>query len=392
MALRIAVDGAGIEAADDLGAEPQRLVHQLERARPAQQARLREGDDLDVDRCRDSRSRVAITPSMPHRPCSVSTSTWLRMWVEPIGERQHDLARGLARRVDVELALLERARCRSCRCSRGPTSLACQGRPSRVLSRWVCASTRPGSSDGAAAVLDRRRRGAPMRRRPICDDARRRSISTSAAAPAHRADVAAAGGRCGHAMASCRVQRSFGLSASRSQSPSRLTDEHDQAELQRPGTRRSTTSPRTGTGCRCGSACRARAASIGMPTPRKDSVASDRMARPRLSVAATRTGVSVLGRMWRQHDARGRHADDPRRQHIFLAPLDHGRGAHGAGVLHPVVSEIASTRMPAAKALAQAGGSSSRKIGADQDGHQQGRDRQHRVAEPHQQVVDPAAR
>ena len=34
----------------------------------------------------------------------------------------------------------------------------------------------------------------------------------------------------------------------------------------------------------------------GTPTPRKDSVASDRMARPRLSVAMTSTGPRTLGR------------------------------------------------------------------------------------------------
>ncbi len=42
----------------------------------------------------------------------------------------------------------------------------------------------------------------------------------------------------------------------------------------------------------------------GMPMPRNDSVASVRIARPKFSVAATSTGVSVLGRMWLRHDAR----------------------------------------------------------------------------------------
>ena len=37
----------------------------------------------------------------------------------------------------------------------------------------------------------------------------------------------------------------------------------------------------------------------GMPMPRNDSVASVRMAMPKFSVAATRMGVMVLGRIWR---------------------------------------------------------------------------------------------
>ncbi|MNU02782.1 hypothetical protein D3C71_2112610 [compost metagenome] len=36
----------------------------------------------------------------------------------------------------------------------------------------------------------------------------------------------------------------------------------------------------------------------GMPMPRNDNVASVRIAMPKLSVAATMIGVSVLGRIW----------------------------------------------------------------------------------------------
>lgn len=49
MALRVAVDRGGVEAADDVGTQAQRLLHQLGRVGPAEQSPLRERDDLDVD-------------------------------------------------------------------------------------------------------------------------------------------------------------------------------------------------------------------------------------------------------------------------------------------------------------------------------------------------------
>src|SRR5690606_15235277 len=94
-------------------------------------------------------------------------------------------------------------------------------------------------------------------------------------------------------------QRSFGFSASRSQSPRILTDNTSRDSWiagnttihHRPENRYSLpmriSVPSDG--------------SVGgMPTPRKLSVASIRIASPKFSVAATSTGVSVFGRMWRR--------------------------------------------------------------------------------------------
>jgi len=108
-------------------------------------------------------------------------------------------------------------------------------------------------------------------------------------------------------------------------------------------------------------------------------------------VAATMTGVSVLGRNVARHDPARRHLDDARRQHILLAPLDHGRGAHGAGVLNPVRQRDRQHQHDGREGLAQRRRQQFAEDRRDQDRHQQRRDRQHGVAEPHQQIVDAPA-
>ena len=88
-------------------------------------------------------SRVAATPSMPASPTSVSMSTWLRMQVEPLATdkaawradwRAGSMPHSFFRRRSVSILSTRR----------GPAWCGRQPIPSRVLSRWVCASTRPG--------------------------------------------------------------------------------------------------------------------------------------------------------------------------------------------------------------------------------------------------------
>ena len=99
---------------------------------------------------------------------------------------------------------------------------------------------------------------------------------------------------------------------------------------------------------------------IGMPTPRKESVASERMARPRLSVAETSTGVSVLGRMWRSMIRaagtwmmRAARTYSLRRSTIVSARTTRAYCTQ-------LVREIASTSTIAAKGSRSSGGSSPR--------------------------------
>ncbi len=131
---------------------------------------------------------------------------------------------------------------------------------------------------------------------------------------------------------------------------------------------------------------------IGMPTPRKESVASDRMARPRLSVAATMTGVSVLGRICRRmirDDAtlmmRAASTYSLRRSTMVEARTVRAYCTQ-------LVSEIETTSTSCRERLAQlAGGSSWREDRAQRIAISSVGIEQHGVAEPHQQIVDPAA-
>lgn len=92
-----------------------------------------------------SASRMAITPSMPEIPTSVSTSTCVRICVVPCDTDsaicRPDCRRasiGSARRCARSLSILS--------ISRGPTALRYHAMPRRFLSRCVCASTNPGSA------------------------------------------------------------------------------------------------------------------------------------------------------------------------------------------------------------------------------------------------------
>ena len=101
---RIAVDATGVEPANHVGAIGQRRLHQLQRAGPAHQTRLREGHDLDVD-C------VAILLA---RDCHSLESREPDVGVDvdmaanrggALAERQRRQPGGLALRIDVPFTL-----------------------------------------------------------------------------------------------------------------------------------------------------------------------------------------------------------------------------------------------------------------------------------------------
>jgi hypothetical protein len=100
MAFRVAVDGAGIEAADQVRAHAHRLFQQGGDARADQQAGLREGDDLDVH---DIGIGVAGGEHALH-PAEADGVVDIDMAADMRGahaQRLHHLTGGLPGRVDI---------------------------------------------------------------------------------------------------------------------------------------------------------------------------------------------------------------------------------------------------------------------------------------------------
>jgi hypothetical protein len=105
MALGIAVDRAGIEPADDLAAGLHRRIHQFQRARPAQQAGLREGDEFDIDDVPPGVARRQDALDAPEPVLGVDIDMAADMGrAEDRG--LHGLTRRLARGFDVEPLLV----------------------------------------------------------------------------------------------------------------------------------------------------------------------------------------------------------------------------------------------------------------------------------------------
>ncbi len=77
--------------------------------------------------------------------------------------------------------------------------------------------------------------------------------------------------------------------------------------------------------------------------------------------------------------------------HVLLAPFHHGGGPDGARILHPAGERDGEHENDRREWIAQGRRQQLAEDGTDKDRHKQGRDRQNRVAKPHQQVVDPAA-
>src|SRR6185312_8758148 len=101
-----------------------------------------------------------------------------------------------------------------------------------------------------------------------------------------------------------RHQRSLGLSASRSQSPSRLTDSTSSTRAI-PGKMVIHHSPENRKSLPMRISVPSEGCVGGTPTPRKESVASVMMASARLMVAITSTGPITLGSTWRSMMASG---------------------------------------------------------------------------------------
>src|SRR6185437_59535 len=101
-----------------------------------------------------------------------------------------------------------------------------------------------------------------------------------------------------------RHQRSLGLSASRSQSPRRLTDSTSSTSA-RPGKMVIHHSPENRKSLPMRISVPSEGCVGGTPTPRKDNVTSVMMASARLMVAMTSTGPITLGSTWRSMMASG---------------------------------------------------------------------------------------
>ena len=90
-------------------------------------------------------ARVAITPSIPHMPWSVSTSTWERIWVVP-WPTDKTTCRADCRAGSILIARLSWRSLSILSIKRGPASFGRQPMPHSDLSRCACASTSPGST------------------------------------------------------------------------------------------------------------------------------------------------------------------------------------------------------------------------------------------------------
>ncbi len=89
------------------------------------------------------------------------------------------------------------------------------------------------------------------------------------------------------------------------------------------------------------------------------------------------------------HDAGVGHAGDAGGLDVFFPPLDHGRAAHRAGVLHPTGEGDGQNQNPEGQGVMGIG-----KQGAahasNQQGDQDGREGEHDIAHPHQKGIEPA--
>ena len=165
-----------------------------------------------------------------------------------------------------------------------------------------------------------------LARRDVEGDDRRSRVS----APRRVGNLDPAG--CGRESAA--VIASFGLSASRSQSPSRLTASTSSASVM-PGKIAIHHSPENRKSLPMRISVPSEGCVGGRPTPRNDSVASVMMASARLMVAITSTGPSTLGRTCRNMIRAGRSPISRAASTYSLLLLDQRRAAHGARILHP---------------------------------------------------------
>ena len=170
------------------------------RAGTHQHAGLREGDDLEVDRRRDSARASPSRLRCPQRPTSVSTSTWLRIWVVPCAT-DSTIWRADCRAGSMPSVFFSARSLSILSISRGPAwCLVPAHAPQRLVEMGV-------RLDQARRARSRRRRrsrlGAGRSRRRSRRCARRRCGSTCAARPS--------GGHC--VISEVVRHRSFRISA-----------------------------------------------------------------------------------------------------------------------------------------------------------------------------------
>jgi len=91
-----------------------------------------------------------------------------------------------------------------------------------------------------------------------------------------------------------------------------------------------------------------------------------------------------------QHDAVRGHAGHARGLHILFLPLDQGRAAHGARVLHPARQGDRDDQNAERQPFVRVGKQRTADT-RDEQRYQDGRKGQHHVAQAHQEGIEPAA-
>ncbi len=185
------------------------------------------------------------------------------------------------------------------------------------------------------------------------------------------------------------IQRRRGFSASRSQSPSRLTLNAIMISTI-PGKMVIHHSPdrRKSLPTRIKSSKRRRC--------RRDANAQERQCRldddcgGQLDRCQHQHRAHHVGQDMTAHDSQRRHADHARRLHILLLPFDHRRATDGARILNPAAKRDGDDQHREGQRIGRI-----RKDGTadavDQQRDQDRRERQHHVAHPHDEGIDPAA-
>ena len=151
MAGHVVVDAGRIESADEIGALADRVVEKIGDAGARDDAALRERDDLDVDQVAD---RLA---HLEQRMQTVELN--LVVDVDMRAKRHRAVATRPARRAAWRAPRPgQRALRRSSFSIRmrsatlAPGRCGWKGRPSSVLSRWICPSIRPGRTQRAGKI------------------------------------------------------------------------------------------------------------------------------------------------------------------------------------------------------------------------------------------------
>ena len=187
-----------------------------------------------------------------------------------------------------------------------------------------------------------------------------------------------------------RDYRSLGLSASRSQSPSRLIAS-TMITSAAPGKTVIHHSPEKRKSLPTRISVPSEGCVGGTPMPRNDSVASVMIAVAMLIVASTSTGPSTFGSRCRRMMRERSDADDARGVDVILVLLDHRRAAHGARVLHPVGNADREDQHEQRDRAVRVARQHRAGHAVDQQRDQDGRKRKLNVGDAHDEGVELAA-